>query len=65
MADTKPTGQRTEPTTKPSGSKLAPASESSDPAVHQLLAQKQTAQMNEDTDELKRISAELADLGYE
>lgn len=44
---------------------LARASESGDPAVHQLLAQRQTAHMNEDTDGLKRINRELADLGYE
>lgn len=61
MADAKP-GQKPESTTKP---KLAPASESSDPAVHQLLAQRQTAHMNEDTDELRRVNRELADLGYE
>lgn len=58
MADAK----KTESTSKPT---LARASESSDPAVHQLLAQRQTAHMNEDTDGLKRISAELAALGYE
>lgn len=56
MADAK------KPEPKP---KLAAASESSDPAVHQLLAQRQTAHMNEDTDELRRVNRELADLGYE
>lgn len=65
MADAKPT-QKPEPTNPtPSGKRLAPASESGDPAVHQLLAQKQAAQMNDDADELKRISKELAELGYE
>ncbi|HEY9418387.1 MAG TPA: hypothetical protein VIQ30_26795 [Pseudonocardia sp.] len=61
MADAKPT-QKPESTPR---TKLAPASESSDPAVHQLLAQRQAAQMNEDNDELRRINKELADLGYE
>ncbi len=50
---------------KPTAPKLARASESGDPAVHQLLAERQAAQMNEDPEELKRVNKELADLGYE
>lgn len=64
MADAKPAAQKTTDA-KPASAKLAKASESSDPAVHELLARKQTASMNADNDEVKRISAELADLGYE
>jgi hypothetical protein len=58
---------------------LAKASESGDPAVHQLLAERQTAQMNLDAtesaaadedrakarDDLERATAALADLGFE
>lgn len=40
------------------------ASESSDPAVHQLLAQRQTATMNEDLDQLAGIDRQLVDLGF-
>jgi hypothetical protein len=47
------------------GRKLAPASESSDPAVHQLLAEQDIARQNEDEDEIKRTQDALADLGYE
>ena len=49
----------------PVGSKLAPAAESSDPAVHQLLAEIQTAQMNDDKDAEKDAREELRQLGYE
>ena len=51
-------------TAKPSRS-LSPASESSDPAVHQLLAELQTARSNDNADEAKRLTEQLADLGYE
>lgn len=43
----------------------APAAESGDPAVHKLLADIQTAQLNGDSDAEKNLRKELADLGYE
>jgi hypothetical protein len=52
----------TQPEPSPS---LRPASESSDPAVHQLLAEQDIARQNEDEDEAKRTQDALADLGYE
>lgn len=42
-----------------------PASESSDPAVHQLLAEQDIARQNDDEDEVKRTQDALAELGYE
>lgn len=37
---------------------------SGNPAVHQLLAERQTAQMNNDTDKMADIDRELAKLGF-
>jgi hypothetical protein len=45
--------------------KLAPASESSDPAVHQLIAEQQTAHMNGDQARVAEVAAALAELGFE
>ena len=39
-----------------------PAGESSDPAVHKLLADRQTAQLNDDQDAVKEIDRQLAEL---
>jgi hypothetical protein len=50
---------------KPSVRKLAPASESGDPAVHRLLALKQAHQMNGDDDKVKQVDRRLNELGYE
>lgn len=44
---------------------LQPAAESSDPAVHQILAEIQTASLNEDADAEAEARKRLADLGYE
>lgn len=44
---------------------LARAAEATDPAVHHLLAEIQTARMNEDTGKVAALTAQLADLGYE
>lgn len=44
---------------------LAPAAESSDPAVHQLLAALQTARSNGNDDEVNVVTRKLADLGFE
>jgi hypothetical protein len=49
----------------PSKTKLAPASESGDPAVHALLAQLETAKSNGDDEQAKAVTKKLADLGFE
>jgi hypothetical protein len=46
-------------------SNRAPASESGDPAVHQLLAEMDTARRNDDEDGVKAAQDRLAELGYE
>lgn len=59
----KATTAQPESDTKPTGN-LAPAAESSDPEVHRLLAEKQTAQLNGDEDQIKDIDRQLGELGY-
>lgn len=44
---------------------LAKASESSDPAVHKLLADIQTAQMNGNDEQADAARTALAELGFE
>jgi hypothetical protein len=66
MAETKTTETKTsEPKPAPVGSKLAPAAESSDPAVHQLMAEMYTAQQNDDKDAEAAARKELRQLGFE
>jgi len=48
--------------TKPA---LARASEATDPAVHHILAELQTARMNENADAVQALTKRLNDLGYE
>ena len=43
---------------------LAPASESSDAAVQNLLAEREAARLNDDEDAVKGVDKRLADLGY-
>jgi hypothetical protein len=43
---------------------LAPAGESTDPSVHQLLAELETARSNSDDDGVKAAVDALAELGY-
>lgn len=43
---------------------LARASESTDPAVHQVMAELQSAQMNGDQDKVAELNEQLAGLGY-
>lgn len=43
---------------------LADAGASGDPAVHQLLAERQTAVLNGDDDRAHALDAELAALGF-
>lgn len=52
----------TKPTT---GRALASAGSCSDPAVHHLLAELQTARNNNDETAVGTLIAALADLGYE
>jgi hypothetical protein len=49
----------------PAKKDLAPASESQDPAVHQLLAERDIAQQNKDKTAEKNATDELAKLGFE
>lgn len=49
---------------KPAVKQLSPAAESSDPAVHQLLAELQTALLNQDEDAAKGVRDDLAKLGF-
>lgn len=44
---------------------LAPAGESADPRVHQLLAERETAERNGDADAVKAVDEQLAALGVE
>jgi hypothetical protein len=44
---------------------LKSAAASGDPAVHQLLAERQTAQSNGDDDAVLDVDRRLADLGFE
>lgn len=53
------------PAAAPAAAPLARASESGDPAVHQLLAELQTARMNDDTGRASVLVGQLAELGYE
>lgn len=65
MAETN-TAARTEPKSKAEPTaNLAPAAESSDPAVHQLLAEIQTAQANGDDDAVRAARTDLRKLGYQ
>jgi hypothetical protein len=43
---------------------LARASESTDPAVHQVMAEIQSAQMNGDRNKVAELTKQLAELGY-
>lgn len=61
MPDPKPEARKSAEAAKA----LARASESGDPAVHKLLADIQTARMNNDADRVKALTDELAKLGYE
>lgn len=65
MAEQKqPTPKQAEPKTA-AKSELKPAGESSNPAVHQLLADLATARANGENDDVQDIVGYLADLGYE
>jgi hypothetical protein len=65
MASGKPDDQPAAKPAAPSSRSRRPAAESSEPAVHQLLAEQDIARQNGDEDEVKRTQDALADLGYE
>ena len=44
---------------------LARAAHSGDPAVHQLMAEMQSARLNGDAKAVSSLAAQLAELGYE
>lgn len=48
----------------PKAVELAPAAASGDPAIQQLLAERQTAWMNKDDAAAAALDKALADLGY-
>ena len=48
-----------------SKAKLGPASESGDPAVHQILAEMDIARQNGDKKAVDAATAKLSELGYE
>lgn len=52
-------------TAKPALASRGSAAESSDPAVHQALAEMQTAVMNDDKAALEAATAKLNELGFE
>lgn len=64
--DTKTTDTKTD--TKTSGSKpkanRLPAAESSNPEVQTLLAELQTARLNDNDDGAKKVRDRITDLGY-
>jgi hypothetical protein len=51
-------------TRKPAARDLAPAAESTDPAVHQLMAEVDILRQNGDDDAVQAKLADLAELGY-
>lgn len=53
-----------EAATPASSGSLQPAGEASDPEVHRLLAELETARLNNDEDGMKEVGRKLADLGY-
>jgi adenine specific DNA methylase Mod len=64
MPDTSKTTAKAEEKPAPSSKMLARAGESSDAAVHNLLAEYGTADANGDDAARKDIDRRLADLGY-
>jgi small-conductance mechanosensitive channel len=57
MAETKSTAPRTSAEQAPAGRGLVPASESSNPEVHQLLSQREAHVMNAGLDEDPELAA--------
>lgn len=67
MADAKPEKTATTATTASAGGarkNLTPAAESSDPNAQTLLAELQTARLNKNDEDAKKVLDKLAELGY-
>lgn len=64
MADTKKPAESATVSGKLSV-QLAPAGESGDPSVHQILAELQSARSNGDDEAVKDLTKKLAGLGFE
>jgi hypothetical protein len=66
MADTKPEKTMTPSTASAGGARknLTSAAESSDPTAQSLLAELQTARLNENDEDAKNVLDQLAELGY-
>lgn len=62
-AEAQKTTPRAEPTLASTGA-LQPAGESTDPEVHRLLAERETARLNNSQDGVDDIDRRLRDLGY-
>jgi hypothetical protein len=63
-----PTVKSDDPKPEPKKAETAPlgdAGASTDPAVHQLLAQLEIHERNGDEDGVKTVTVRLADLGYQ
>ena len=57
--------KKTAPAAEPAPARvLARAAHSGDPAVHQLMAEMQSAQLNGDAKAVSSLAAQLAELGY-
>lgn len=63
-ASANPGEKRSVGTRKAPARDLAPAAESGDPAVHQLIAEMDILRQNGDDDAVKAKQGELAELGY-
>jgi hypothetical protein len=66
MPEQKPAAKAAEPKAAPAPAKpdLIPAGSATDPAVHQLLAELETARANGADDDVQDLIGYLADLGY-
>lgn len=64
MPDPKPAPKPAKPEAPAPVAELTPAGASTNPAVHQLLAELATAETNGATDDAQDIRAYLAELGY-
>ena len=64
MAEDKPArAQAKQPEPEPPAAPLAPAGASTDPAVQNLIAERETAERNGDADGVAALTARLAGLG--
>lgn len=64
MADQKTDKPADKPASTSAQSSKPPAGEASDPEVHRLMAELETARLNGNDDDAKRLTAEIGKLGY-